>query len=50
MMNEMKFLDINQDIEKILTELCDLGLKKEGIGILSKINQLISSIKIKELE
>lgn len=49
-MKEIKILEINQEIEKTLTELCDLGLKKDGIIILSKINHLISSIQNKEIE
>jgi hypothetical protein len=44
-MGKEKMLLISPDIEKILTDLCDSALKKEGMNMIRKVNQLIVAIQ-----
>jgi hypothetical protein len=50
MIKEEKFLEINQDMDKILTELCDAALKKEGMRLFGTVTQLISAIQKRDAE
>jgi hypothetical protein len=49
-MREGKFLEITQEIDKVLTDLCDAALKKEGMRFFGTVNQLISAIHKKDVE
>ena len=40
-----KIIEVNEDAEKILTNLCDAALKYGGMQFLGTVNQLVSSIK-----
>lgn len=44
----MKVLIITEEIEKILTFLCDASLKSVGLQAHQLVNKLISSIETKE--
>ena len=50
MMREGKFLEIDQEIEKVLTELCDSALKRDGMRLFGTVTQLISAIQKKDVE
>lgn len=43
----MKYLEINEQMEKILNAMCDVCLKSEGIKAHGWVNLLINNIKEK---
>lgn len=50
MVKEEKFLEINQEMDRVLTELCDAALKKEGMRLFPVVTQLVSAIQKKDVE
>ncbi len=44
----MKYIEIDQETDKILAMLCDVALKDQGLQALSLVNHVISSVKDKE--
>lgn len=49
-MKEERFLEITQEMDKVLTELCDASLKKDGMRMFGTVTQLISAIQKKDVE
>jgi|GEM_PF-3926584 len=49
-MKEEKFLEINQDMDRVLTELCDAALKREGMRLFGAVSQLVSAIQKRDVE
>ena len=43
----MKYIEINQDTDKLLATICDAALKAQGMQVMPLINQMISGIKEK---
>lgn len=44
----MKYIEIDQDMDKVLAMLCDVALKDQGMQALSLVNQVIASVKEQE--
>lgn len=44
----MKYLEIDQEIDKILAMLCDTALKSQGLQVLPLVNQIVASVKEKD--
>ena len=46
-MENKKTLEINAEMERILTDLCDAALKKDGMRMFGTVNQLVAAIQAK---
>lgn len=50
MVKEEKFLEINPEMDRVLTELCDAALKRDGMRIFPIVTQLVSAIQKRDVE
>ncbi len=41
----MKYIEIGQDMDRVLHAICDSALKAHGMQMIGLINQLLASIK-----
>jgi hypothetical protein len=41
----MKYIELNEETDKILATLCDTALKGQGMQAMPMINHVLSSIK-----
>ena len=44
----MKYIELNEETDKVLATLCDTALKGLGMQAMPMVNQILSSVKEKE--
>ena len=44
----MKYIELNEEADKILTTLCDTALRGQGMQAMPLVNHILTSIKEKE--